>query len=231
MCAALLALGCYANSLDGEFVHDDMVAVVGNPDVTGDAASVFLLWSNDFWGRPMADPQSHKSYRPLTVLTFRANFLAGGLRVRGYHLVNVALHCACSALFGHLALDVLKLDLGPACLAAMLFAAHPVHTEAVSSIVGRAEVLCCLFFLLSFLCYHKCTEASGARRWLMASGAFAACSLLAKEQGISVLPLCMALRLRTLVARAQPRLVVQPFLGTSSHLGALISNLICINIV
>lgn len=71
MCAALLALGCYANSLDGEFVHDDMVAVVGNPDVTGDAASVFLLWSNDFWGRPMADPQSHKSYRPLTVLTFR----------------------------------------------------------------------------------------------------------------------------------------------------------------
>lgn len=71
--------------------------------------------------------------------------------------------------------------------------------------MGRAEVLCCLFFLLSFLCYHKCTEASGARRWLMASGAFAACSLLAKEQGISVLPLCMALRLRTLVARAQPR--------------------------
>lgn len=40
-----------------------------------------------------------------------------------------------------------------ASLAASLFATHPIHTEAVSSIVGRADLLACLFFLLSFLCY------------------------------------------------------------------------------
>ncbi|KAH6947782.1 hypothetical protein HPB50_021270 [Hyalomma asiaticum] len=75
VCAGVVAVLCYMNSLDGDFVHDDMVAVVGNPDVTGESrrhASSSSLWINDFWGRPMADPRSHKSYRPLTVLTFSA---------------------------------------------------------------------------------------------------------------------------------------------------------------
>ncbi|KAH9366744.1 hypothetical protein HPB48_020885 [Haemaphysalis longicornis] len=76
LCAGVVAVLCYLNSLDGEFVHDDMVAVVGNPDVTGEhhrprmQRSPSPLWVNDFWGRPMADPQSHKSYRPLTVFSF-----------------------------------------------------------------------------------------------------------------------------------------------------------------
>ncbi|CAN8027895.1 unnamed protein product [Ixodes persulcatus] len=74
LCAVVLSMVCYANSLDGEFVHDDVVAVVGNPDVVGtedNGQRTSSLWVNDFWGRPMADPQSHKSYRPLTVLSFR----------------------------------------------------------------------------------------------------------------------------------------------------------------
>ncbi|KAL1480463.1 hypothetical protein MTO96_051007 [Rhipicephalus appendiculatus] len=75
LCAGVVAVLCYVNSLDGDFVHDDLEAVVGNPDVTGEsgrhASSSSSLWINDFWGRPMADPRSHKSYRPLTVLSFR----------------------------------------------------------------------------------------------------------------------------------------------------------------
>ncbi|EEC15497.1 hypothetical protein IscW_ISCW021798, partial [Ixodes scapularis] len=45
-----------------------------------------------------------------------------------------------------------------------------------------------------------CSDAGGvlALRWLLAAGALSGCALLAKEQGISVLPLCMALRVRTL---------------------------------
>ncbi|XP_077542054.1 protein O-mannosyl-transferase TMTC1-like [Haemaphysalis longicornis] len=161
VCAGVVAVLCYLNSLDGEFVHDDMVAVVGNPDVTGEhhrprtQRAPSSLWMNDFWGRPMSDPQSHKSYRPLTVLSFRANFLASGLQVRGYHVINVALHCACSALVATVAQSDVRMQSLPAGLAATLFAAHPLHTEAVSSIVGRAELLCCLFFLLSFVCYQR----------------------------------------------------------------------------
>lgn len=60
----------YANSLHGEFVHDDIPAIVGNGDVTG-ANPLLQLFRNDFWGTPMSEPSSHKSYRPLTTLTFR----------------------------------------------------------------------------------------------------------------------------------------------------------------
>lgn len=66
----LVTIACYANSVNGQFVHDDIVAIVKNPDVLGQT-SFWKLFQNDFWGKPMSDPKSHKSYRPLTVLTFR----------------------------------------------------------------------------------------------------------------------------------------------------------------
>lgn len=60
----------YVNGLTGEYVHDDVSAVVRNPDVQG-SRPLWQVFLNDFWGKPMADPASHKSYRPLTILTFR----------------------------------------------------------------------------------------------------------------------------------------------------------------
>lgn len=43
--------------------------------------------------------QSHKSYRPLTVLTFRWNYAVHGLQPAGYHLVNLLLHALVSLLY------------------------------------------------------------------------------------------------------------------------------------
>ncbi|KAL1447066.1 hypothetical protein MTO96_028673 [Rhipicephalus appendiculatus] len=59
-----------------------------------------------------------------------ANYYANGRQVRGYHVVNVALHCACSVLVAVIARRVIRITALHACLAAMLFAVHPVHTEA-----------------------------------------------------------------------------------------------------
>lgn len=66
----LITFSVYANSIPGDFVHDDIEAIVRNPDVIG-TNNWSAIWLNDFWGRPMSDPLSHKSYRPLTILTFR----------------------------------------------------------------------------------------------------------------------------------------------------------------
>ncbi|CAH0392887.1 unnamed protein product [Bemisia tabaci] len=66
----LASLGCYSNSLRGEFVHDDYPAILRNQDVLG-GTGLLELASNDFWGTPLRDVNSHKSYRPLTTLTFR----------------------------------------------------------------------------------------------------------------------------------------------------------------
>ncbi len=76
-----LLLGClvFVNSLGGDFVHDDLSAVRYNEDVTasGDAdgrSKSGSIWSNDFWGTALSDVKSHKSYRPLTVLSFMYDF-------------------------------------------------------------------------------------------------------------------------------------------------------------
>ena len=53
---------------------------------------VWRLLENDFWGTPMVKEQSHKSYRPVTVLTFRLNYLLHQLQPLGFHLVNLLLH-------------------------------------------------------------------------------------------------------------------------------------------
>ena len=60
----------YANTLHSDFVHDDLAAIVNNADVTGGAGWT-EVWRDDFWGAELRDPRSHKSYRPLTTLTFR----------------------------------------------------------------------------------------------------------------------------------------------------------------
>ena len=68
----VLTLLVYINSLEGDFVHDDVAAIVNNRDVTGAGETGWLsMWTNDFWGMAIRDRRSHKSYRPLTILTFR----------------------------------------------------------------------------------------------------------------------------------------------------------------
>ena len=112
---------------------------------------------HDFWGTPLTHSGSHKSYRPLCVLSFRFNYWLHELRPFGYHLINVLLHCCCTALLTHTAGALVppRRAALPQAVAGLLFAAHPVHTEAVAGIVGRADVGAAIFFLLAFLSYRR----------------------------------------------------------------------------
>ena len=94
----LAAFLCYHNSLDCGFVFDDMSAVRDNKDLRPEYPVFNLFW-NDFWGTPMDRERSHKSYRPLCVLTFRLNYLISELDPMTYHLVNVILHGIVCILF------------------------------------------------------------------------------------------------------------------------------------
>lgn len=79
--------------------------------------------------------RSHKSYRPLTVLTFRLNYLLTELSPASYHLFNVVLHVAVCVLF--LRFCRLLMDRTTSLVATLLFAVHPIHTEAVSTETSR----------------------------------------------------------------------------------------------
>lgn len=111
------------------------------------------LWKNDYWGTPILSSGSHGSYRPISVISFRLNYWFSGYNPWSYHLVNVILHVVATGLV--LKLGDCLLCQKAARLSALLFAVHPIHTEAVASIVGRAELIACVFYLASLLCYIK----------------------------------------------------------------------------
>ena len=131
---AVVALCCYANTLDCGLCYDDQPAIIDNGDLRQSSPWSNLLW-NDFWGSPVRSNSSHKSYRPLCVATFRLNYLLHELQPMGYHLVNVLLHSAVCYLYVQLC-GVLFSEVWPALIAGLLFAVHPIHTEAVSACLG-----------------------------------------------------------------------------------------------
>ncbi|XP_042315152.1 protein O-mannosyl-transferase TMTC4 isoform X1 [Sceloporus undulatus] len=202
----LLSIICFVNSYDGDFVFDDSEAIINNKDLRSETP-LGDLWHHDFWGSKLSSNTSHKSYRPLTVLTFRINYLlAGGFHPLGFHIINIILHCVISVLI----VDVFSILLGglqytnkgrrlnfvpkSSLLAALLFAVHPVHTECIAGIVGRADLLCALFFLLSFLVYCKAFRESKegsnfSTTWVLLSVLLGATAMLCKEQGITILGL------------------------------------------
>nr|CAD7201361.1 unnamed protein product [Timema douglasi] len=178
-------------------------AILSNDDVLPETP-LSELWLHDFWGTPLRHSGSHGSYRPLTTLSFKLNavWAGGDLRAvsssKGFHVVNVILHSATTAVFtwwiGLLPSSHARLTQW---LSGLLFAVHPVHTEAVSGIVGRADVGAALFFLLALLAYkahlHHRDKRSGfvQMMYLVLCLLSALCSMLTKEHGVTVLLVCV----------------------------------------
>ncbi|GFS53328.1 protein O-mannosyl-transferase Tmtc3 [Trichonephila inaurata madagascariensis] len=75
-----------------------MSAIRDNQDLRP-STSIFNLLKNDFWGTPIQKEQSHKSYRPLCVLTYRINYYFHKLQPYGYHLTNIVMHAIVSTLY------------------------------------------------------------------------------------------------------------------------------------
>lgn len=181
----LTSLTCYYNSLHCGFVFDDISAIKDNRDLRPHTPLKNLFF-NDFWGTPMQKEQSHKSYRPLCVLTFRWNYMFHQLDPMGYHLVNMLLHgVVCLMYFRMCSLFLPEVS---SFVGSMLFAVHPIHTEAVTGVVGRAETLASVFFLAAFMSYAKCTSRRKRTGWrhLALTILFITIAMLCKEQGITV---------------------------------------------
>ncbi|XP_068595595.1 protein O-mannosyl-transferase TMTC2 [Brachionichthys hirsutus] len=224
LCTAT-ALVLYVNTLGAGFCYDDSRAIKTNQDLLPETPWINIFY-DDFWGTVLTHSGSHKSYRPLCTLSFRLNHAVGGLDPWGYHLVNVAIHGAVTGLFTLLARLLLGGGLW-SLLAGLLFASHPIHTEAVAGVVGRADEGAALFFLLSLLCYMRHCKMRGQAgplrlvAWFLGSLGCAACSMLWKELGVTVLAVsalydvCVfhRLRLRQIVILLYERRNVQLLLN------------------
>ncbi|CDS43735.1 transmembrane and TPR repeat containing protein [Echinococcus multilocularis] len=191
----LLTLLIYSNSLSCGFVFDDASAVVDNQDLRSHIQPWWILFFNDFWGTPMAHESSHKSYRPLTVLTYRWNFALAGLEAWTYHLVNMLLHTFVVHLFYRF--SQCFLDTSGSMASALLFALHPVHVEAVTGVVGRAELLSAVFLFASLLIYLNLVGVEEVTVFsetchLLTVSLLVILGTLCKEQCITVVGVCLA---------------------------------------
>ncbi|QPJ65353.1 MAG: tetratricopeptide repeat protein [Candidatus Nitrohelix vancouverensis] len=176
----LLVVGVYANTWNAPFNYDDFNVVFDKVENQGE------VYTEPF---PLR-------YRHVFYLTFWLNYQADGTNPQGYHLVNTLIHALASIVVFFLTrLAIGKgtlLGLGAAqtiaALAAILFALHPLNTEAVAYISGRGNSLSGLFCFLSVLCIAKANLRSSRRQTLWAcyflSFVFFVSAMLSKETAI-----------------------------------------------
>jgi tetratricopeptide (TPR) repeat protein len=147
--AASVGVALYLNTLPNGFVFDDIFIVQENPSIRS-LREVPALFTRNYWY-----PQDSwdRLYRPFTVASYSLNHALAGLRPWAWHLGNALLH-GLVVLLLHAAVLPLA-GRGGAFLAALLFAAHPIHTEAVASVVGRAELLAAAFSLGALLAHAR----------------------------------------------------------------------------
>mmetsp|Transcript_32315 Transcript_32315/g.78876 ORF Transcript_32315/g.78876 Transcript_32315/m.78876 type:complete len:716 (+) Transcript_32315:72-2219(+) len=159
---AILAY-CDRRALNGGYVYDDAGSVIKNVVVNGMVDDWKEAFKRDYWGTLMTEPQSHKSFRPITTLTLKANYVWAQQDMTGspdgkhpptftFHLVNVALHGAVTSLVTSATKYILP-DIVSQLVVGCLFALHPVHAEVVSNITSRGEMLMSLFFLMAFISF------------------------------------------------------------------------------
>ena len=180
--AAALAVVCllvYANSLDGVFVYDDIPSIVENEDLRH-------IYDRSFWGTWSRAPHSSVDGRPLPRLTLALNYALGGLDVRGYHVVNIALHLLCGLVYWAL-LRRLAHDDALAFSCALLWLIHPLNSEPVNYIVVRTESLMGLCYLTALYC-----SVRTGRSWELAAVAACVLGMLSKESMVTA-PLAICL--------------------------------------
>ena len=223
--AAVLAIAVAAalNGLHGDWLDDDPVAITNNPDVQCPRGiqhfwdNIAAVLANDFWGTPMASEQSHLSFRPLTILSFRLQHCLVGFHAVSFHAVNAMLHAiVCVQLHDFIARPLLPRRTQRS-FAASLFAVHAVHVEVVTNTVGRAELLSAILFFASLRAYRPLAtsgrySALSTLLRIASAVALAGGAMLCKEVGLTALLLCAALDcavgLRRIVASGSSAAIV-----------------------
>ena len=183
---AVLASGCYLNALSGPFLYDDPGDIVDNTLLRAPhrLPEVFTT--------PLRVRGNRRSfYRPITVLTYWIDLRLYGPNPFGFHLENLLWHTATALLVLVLLRGLWPAEPLMAFGAAALFAVHPVHTEAVSWISGRSEILAAFFCLLAFLAHRRADSvAARASLWRITALAAWLVALGAKEMA-ATLPLLL----------------------------------------
>ncbi len=214
---ALVAFAVSANTLVNGFAFDDVAAILNNEWIR-DPALIPEIFTSTIGGFDADNPVNY--YRPFLYLILIVDYLIFGLSPWGYHLTNLIFHSLNTVFIFYIALKLLR-DFngavgGPgdddyggydnneaqsergeatagsvAFVAALLFAAHPAHTEAVAFVASISELAFSALFLVSLYIHMRLSSNSVVTRGYLLLGVSLSSfflSLLCKETAIMLLP-------------------------------------------
>ena len=186
---ALIPLGAalivYINSFRGVFQLDDYNVIVFNSAVHSWSA----FWKHLFPG-----------IRPLLKLTYTLNWTSPA-GVFGFHVFNLAIHLINILLVYNLTVSFIKecrsglpenVLYPAALLTSLLFALHPIQTEAVTYISGRSASMMTMFYLGSIAAYVRGTQ-EGKKFWLYCLSPFLFLLGVATKEYAVTLPFALIL--------------------------------------
>lgn len=207
----------YLPSLAGQFVWDDSVLIVENQanlDEWGDALATFR--------RPALERERVVYYRPILIASYVLDQQRGGEPFQ-FHQTNLVLHgMNVAVVWG--ALFVFFQSAAAATMGALLFAAHPLHGQAVSLLLGRNDLLCLVPFVAALLAYREWDREDQRRRFWPAAAVVLSYAVLlwTKETGVMLPAVFVAYDL-TVGRRTLRQLTGPLLLGRSTLHGSLLA--------
>lgn len=182
----IVPLLAYLNSLKNGFVWDDHLFIEASPFIK-DWRNILQMFTPSYFTLSWKTLDVN---RPLMVLSLMADYYVWGLNALGYHLTNILLHTANTGLvflfFRHVSIGQRS-----AVFASLLFAVHPIQTEAVNGINFREDLLATFFILLGILHLIKFVASRRQRHYAISVWSFLM-ALLSKETAVMFFPIALA---------------------------------------
>lgn len=197
----LLALAIaisYSGTLESSWHFDDIYNITKNKNIQISN----LDWSEI--SKALRAPNTGEISRPVALFTFALNYYCSGFDTTGYHLVNISIHILCAFFVYLVFVQTLEIYEGTAknkfpfpitdmaLLGAMLWALHPMQTQAVTYIVQRMASMSAMLYMMAMYCYLCFRTGSGRYRWiyLTLTAIFWVAGVFTKENAV-LLPLSL----------------------------------------
>jgi tetratricopeptide (TPR) repeat protein len=196
----------YANSLGNGFHFDDFHSIVDNPAIK--SLSEIPRFFQD--ATAFSTKRGNWPFRPLLLLTNALNYAAARLSLPAWHLTNLALHALNAFLVFLVAAAVFRLRSG-AVAAGLLFALHPLNSQAVNYFSARASLLAAALVLTAFLAQAQARRRREQGRspvgFILAATVLFALGMLAKEEAALFLLLALFVEMLPAAEPGRPLLI------------------------
>jgi protein O-mannosyl-transferase len=181
---AAVAFIVYCNALNGGLIWDDETQIVKNQTIRS-FGNIPTAFTSGFWSFYSNNPHLPVNfYRPLQTIAYIVAYALGGVSPVPYHALSIFFHILASVMIFLICLE-LEFAIRPAIIGGLLFAVHPIHTEAVAWIAAMPDVICGAFYASSLWAALRWANTK-SRFWIVISANLFICALLAKEMAITL---------------------------------------------